>query len=772
LSFFEAVILDALVRGGAREALILSDIRGARMALSEEGARRVGRDYEMEPLAVRGGVFHPKISVLTAENECHILVGSGNLTFGGWGGNLEIVEHLHPGSAPDAIEDTAAFFDQLATTHRIRHGARDRCAAIADELRTFAAGRTRTGAVRLIHSLDGAIAQQISQIAVELGGAVRLTVASPFWDDGSTIDRLCVELGLSEICIHAHDAGSVQGMAGSNWPSNAATKIHPVRLDIMSQDERLLHAKVFELQCKRGRLLVSGSANATAAALAANHNVEVCVARIQREPVVGWTFSAAEKPDHWSPSEADAKEDSAEPGVLRATLTGERIEAQVLSPAAMTGEITVARVSTEGVERLGSAALDENAAFSVEAPGIEAQFWKGGRLVLRVENDLGRRAEGFVAVASFAEITRRAGPLAGRLLAVLAGTETPEDVAAILSWFHEDPRRLSGHGPAGIGGADGEANDGRRGETSRMIAVDELDISYAVPIPMNVSDAGGGTSWRRFMEHVFSAFRERRGPFRGTTAGRVAEDEDDDETAKAPGSALPDPAVERSLQVFERLFKMLVSAHNQPHHAITAFDLTQYVCERLQPSVDLARNWLERLLNIITQGPIPQDRREDVAAAVLVLLASEHESPQFLAARARLIRLSFPLSGGSPSPERARGFQSVLPERMAYIDAWEHVLAVRTYPEQIRSYLNAMETGQPLMDCADLPNVVPEEWRVLEQALHSTQSRSKIRVLKTWSNACPTCNMMLPTGEISKLRSIGVASAKNCCGRVILYVGK
>ena len=65
LSFFEAVILDALVRGGGREALILADVEGVRAALGEQGARRVGKDYDVEPIAVRAGVFHPKISVLT-----------------------------------------------------------------------------------------------------------------------------------------------------------------------------------------------------------------------------------------------------------------------------------------------------------------------------------------------------------------------------------------------------------------------------------------------------------------------------------------------------------------------------------------------------------------------------------------------------------------------------------------------------------------------------------------------------------------------------------
>jgi hypothetical protein len=80
LSFFEAVVLDALVRGGGREALILSDVAGVQGALMEQGARRAGRDYLVEPIAVsNGGVFHPKISAFVAADDCHMLVGSGNL---------------------------------------------------------------------------------------------------------------------------------------------------------------------------------------------------------------------------------------------------------------------------------------------------------------------------------------------------------------------------------------------------------------------------------------------------------------------------------------------------------------------------------------------------------------------------------------------------------------------------------------------------------------------------------------------------------------------
>jgi hypothetical protein len=111
LSFFEAVILDALIRGGGRQVLILADVQGLRASLSEQGAQRVGKDYEVEPVVVASGVFHPKISVFSGKEDCHLLVGSGNLTFNGWGGNCEVLEHLHPSFAADAFADAADFFD-------------------------------------------------------------------------------------------------------------------------------------------------------------------------------------------------------------------------------------------------------------------------------------------------------------------------------------------------------------------------------------------------------------------------------------------------------------------------------------------------------------------------------------------------------------------------------------------------------------------------------------------------------------------------------------
>jgi len=71
---------------------------------------------------------------------------------------------------------------------------------------------------------------------------------------------------------------------------------------------------------------------------------------------------------------------------------------------------------------------------------------------------------------------RRAGAMAPRLFSLLSGTETPVYVAAIMSWFHDDPRRLAGATPMkiaghlevkGFGSADQMISDQRIGQQLR-----------------------------------------------------------------------------------------------------------------------------------------------------------------------------------------------------------------------------------------------------------------------------------------------------------------
>ncbi len=93
LSFLEAAALSAVARSYL-DCTILADIEGYRSSLADAGAVEVGRRYDVVPIKVRRGIFHPKVAIMAdGEGNVRAGVGSGNLTFGGWGYNSEILVH-------------------------------------------------------------------------------------------------------------------------------------------------------------------------------------------------------------------------------------------------------------------------------------------------------------------------------------------------------------------------------------------------------------------------------------------------------------------------------------------------------------------------------------------------------------------------------------------------------------------------------------------------------------------------------------------------------
>jgi hypothetical protein len=769
LSFFEAVVLDAMVRGGGRSALILSDVAGVRAALMEQGARRAGRDYQVEPVAVlKGGVFHPKISALIAEDDCHLLVGSGNLTFGGWGGNLEVCEHLHPSFAADAISDAADFFEwlELENDGRLRHGANDQCAAVASRLRSAARNRPSNGDIRLFHNLNGTISEKLAQAVEDLGGAQQILVAAPFWDGGGAIDRLCKMIGLDEVFVHSHAGGTVEGGADSNWPFASKSKIHAVHLDVLEEREpRRLHAKVFEVICRRGRIVMSGSANASLAALGEGHNVEASVVRIQRETTVGWRFSPAKPP---APTQAPGDQAEAEEivtGVLRAVLDLGHIVGRVLTPA-IAGPATISQITSGSPNSLGKVDIEPDGRFRIPAAELEAAAWSGRRLALRVQADDGRRAEGFISVKAFADVVRRAGAVAPRLMSIITGTETPADVAAIFSWFNEDPKRLVNAAATISGGTHGHAGDGPDDE---MIRVDELNPVFGKPTQNNGgSGTGEGLSWRRFMEYVLSAFRERRGPFDPKLEDS---DEPDDEPDDKGGKKPPPPPPlggsddEKPLKEFEKLLEMMLCSGN----AITAFELTRYVCDRLRPPAVKIRGWLESLVDGICHADCPAENQAAVAAAILSLLgAGSVDKPSLRKTRSRLLRIGVDLTGLAPLEEEAFGFLDVIAPEATFAELWSQLGAVRTFAEQIGDYLLAYQENTPIDSNLDFETATPDEWPILHAALGPGPARNRILITQKALASCPKCHIGLPKIEANKLQQFHVATARNCCSRVIV----
>lgn len=761
LSFFEAVILDALTRGRAQDAIIFADISGVRAALGEQGARRAGRDYQIEPFAVETGVFHPKITALSADNDCHLLVGSGNLTFGGWGGNLEAVEHLHPSFAADAFDDTAEFFELLASKPGIRHDAGQTCEAIANDLRGAAVGGRRNGDIRLLHNLDGAVGDKLVEFVEDLGGATRLVAASPYWN-GTALDRLCGQLRLDEAYIHSHPAGTVRGRLGGNWPTGAKSSVRPVLVDLLrDQTPRPLHAKMFEIVCKHGRIVLSGSANATSAALSSGSNVEACVIRIDREPSTGWTVDPTSAPEPMEVSDdGDDEEDLT--GVLRAALSDDRIRGRILHPL-MTGPARIFQVTSEGPVLLGAVELGAQSTFEIPAPNLELLSWSGGRLIVRVEGGGRSAAEGFVSIVSYGEIRRRIGNMAPRLFALLSGTETPEDVAAIMSWFYEDPKRLST--PKLLAGGSSEASSEN---ASATVSVADLISGRTGPAERAHEEPIAAIAWKRFVDSVMAAFRSPRKPFSSTSSENSESDDEDN----ANDDTVIDPAIYKSLATFERLFDLLLAPEHAGQHSLVALDLAQYISLRLQPDPALVKSWLDRALRELVGREIPPDRMADVTAAALVMYGINlAEIADDRLARLRLLRLGADLNGPPPSLAGVQGFVDILGPAVDYQAGWQRLQNVRSLPEQARAYLDALKAGKPSDGYPDLPAVAEKAWPTMEQAIVDPDFRGDIIELDQPMRACPRHHRVLPLSDFVDLQEIRIAIARDCCERILVCRG-
>jgi hypothetical protein len=92
LGFFETIVYDAWRARGSRELVLVVDRVGYAQSLSDHRAAGAGQRYRIVPVAMDDGVFHPKLGFLANEKHAILIVGSGNLTFGGWGKNLELVD--------------------------------------------------------------------------------------------------------------------------------------------------------------------------------------------------------------------------------------------------------------------------------------------------------------------------------------------------------------------------------------------------------------------------------------------------------------------------------------------------------------------------------------------------------------------------------------------------------------------------------------------------------------------------------------------------------
>jgi hypothetical protein len=279
LGFFETVVYDAWRRGRSQELVVVVDRKGYADSLADHRAAGAGQRYKIIPVAVNLGVFHPKVGFLANGEHCILMVGSGNLSFGGWGKNIELLDVI---DSSETATPFIGFRDFLLGLNEIQDLSTLR---VADtEWITTALSclpkptPSKDNGPIFVHSLRESISSQLKKI-VDDNEVEALSVLSPFHDrDGESVCELAAAINSKQTRVIA-SMGPKGPVSSFPFGTKLKTKVEPFVL--VTDDKRPVHAKWIEITHKAGKIVLTGSVNATRPALSTTRNVEAGILRHQ-----------------------------------------------------------------------------------------------------------------------------------------------------------------------------------------------------------------------------------------------------------------------------------------------------------------------------------------------------------------------------------------------------------------------------------------------------------------------------------------------------------
>jgi hypothetical protein len=339
--FVEHLLLDVLHKCGTPRLTVYADAGRAAesYALQSSMVTQLGRRYRVVPVPMPPGFrFHPKAVLLSGRREGTLLVGSGNLTYGGWRENAEIWTDYKTG---EGLQEFSAFRDYLRQiVNRLSLSQN-----LRDEIDEAFDGGTRDWATQLptasgLLTRCGREESLLDQMKMILGPQPvdRLTVCAPYFDpEGEALRLLAAACDAQETLV-------LSDRSGTNLTSAAACRQAPsVKLhgasgrprDGGTQHRPFLHAKFYAFRRADDVVLISGSANCSRAALAIaglSGNAELVsvrrmsVAEFDESVVRSIEVDPTAPPFVPLPENRMLETGSFRPQVLAARLTNDRLE--------------------------------------------------------------------------------------------------------------------------------------------------------------------------------------------------------------------------------------------------------------------------------------------------------------------------------------------------------------------------------------------------------------------------------------------------------------
>ena len=262
--------------------------------------------WDILPIGIRGGVLHPKVTLLVWEHVVRVIVGSANLTSAGYRSQLECGVVL---DAFDRCGLPAALFsgvvDALREVVRLAPGDPREAGPKQRALETLEQASQRIQVLRLSNAVPGKVRTAVATaragraVLPQLGDvwrggpARRAVVLSPYFDtaDGKSaaagaLGSLLAQRGRAEVIfvvpvetVEARTLVRAPRSLTSSLPDRIRTSFHAVALQ--EGELRRLHAKVLVLESDEWTAALVGSSNFTSAGLGllkGGGNVEINLA--------------------------------------------------------------------------------------------------------------------------------------------------------------------------------------------------------------------------------------------------------------------------------------------------------------------------------------------------------------------------------------------------------------------------------------------------------------------------------------------------------------
>ncbi|MCS3390366.1 hypothetical protein [Burkholderia thailandensis] len=486
ISWFETIVLPALRKTGCEQIDVLVDSREERKSTDEATCLAAGIEFRVIPVLMPGkAVFHPKLVYMRGDTHDHLVVSSGNLTLGGFGKNLEVVDAVASYQEPAVFGEFADFIEDLVS--RLSFAPENK-AILFEYAHRARQHRTAAGdideAVRrtwLVHTLRNPAADQFAVLADRIAEPSTLTVLSPYHSpSGQPVQNLADAVGAANIRV-----GIGRNLRA---PFDKASMRFTSAVEFVAAetagDERFPHAKCFELQGRDSALVMTGSVNATSQSLETTTNVEVSLVRLLGQTPFTWE---AVQPTEYRPCDFRSMAQAAGASVQATWLASQRIRGAVY-PAP--GEMRV-RLEVWGGEaclkHVPDVALNEKGEFDVLVPDNNVDYGRALRIVLAREN---LRVSGWLNV----EVSLAASDAERSLLRAARrmrdGEFSIDDLRAVLEWLQSVRARRQPPEPVaspGTGGTGGQAQES--GQAQSVLTYDAWRRAFEDLGPLGASTA-------------------------------------------------------------------------------------------------------------------------------------------------------------------------------------------------------------------------------------------------------------------------------------------